>query len=271
MNKKLGIKVLLQNPFAIIMDGVRAQEQGYFKRKTLATYGSTQLPTLDLLDLFPSFNETIDPYSFLSGTSLPTDLALLKLFARKFDNCAYLEIGSWRGESIANVSEVTTDCTSLTLSKSEMKAFNFSNAMINLHEIFSKHIPTIKKIEQNSRTYDFNKLNKKFDLIFIDGDHSYEGILNDTQKIFSLRKNDQSIIVWHDYSFDTEKVRYSTLKAILDGIPSDKHHNLYHISNTMCAAYIENMNLPTSFPGMPSYPTKKFSIKISAEKLSKTS
>lgn len=38
-------------------------------------------------------------------------------------------------------------------------------------------------------------------------------------KSISASENGKSIIVWHDYGFDPEGVRYSTLKAILDGIP----------------------------------------------------
>ena len=35
------------------------------------------LPVIDLLDMFPNFSETVVPYSFLEGTSLPIDLAVL--------------------------------------------------------------------------------------------------------------------------------------------------------------------------------------------------
>ncbi len=267
MNKKLGLKVLIQNPFAVIMEGVRVRQQEYFKKKAIREYNIEQFPTVDLLDLFQNLNENIDTYSFLAGTSLITDLILLKSFAKKFQNCAYLEIGSWRGESLVNICDVTDDCTSLTLSEAEMKALNFSNEFIKVHGIFSNHIKTMKKIEHNSQTFDFTQLNKKFDLIFIDGDHSYEGILNDTQKVFPLRKNGKSIIVWHDYGFDPEGVRYSTLKAILDGIPKNNHKNLYHVSNTMCAVYIEDLNIPTIYTRFPSYPNKRFALKVVAERL----
>ena len=266
MNKKLGLKVLFQNPIAVLLEGVRVREQHYFKKKIISEYDIEQLPTIDILDLFPNLNESIDSYSFLNGTSLITDLILLKSLAKKFENCAYLEIGSWRGESLVNVSNVTKDCTSLTLSGDEMKSLNFSDEFIKVHGVFSDKIETITKIEQNSQNFDFNQLNKVFDLIFIDGDHSYEGVLNDSRKVFPLRKNNKSIIVWHDYGFHTENVRYTTLKAILDGIPRDKHKNLFHISNTMCAVYIENINLSTHQAKFPSYPNKSFSLKVKGKK-----
>lgn len=268
MNKKLGWKVLLQNPIAVLMDGVRAREQAYFKKKLISQYNMEQLPSIDILDLFPNLEEEIDSYSFLSGTSLVTDLILLKSLAKRTKRCAYLEIGSFRGESLVNVSNVTEDCTSVTLSADEMRQLNFGEEFIKVHGTFSDHIDTIKRIEANSHTYDFNQLNKKFDLIFVDGDHSYEGVLNDTRKVFPLRKSNNSVIVWHDYGFHTENTRYTTLKAILDGVPKKKHNNLYHVSNTMCAVYIENLELPTQVTKFPTFPNKKFSLKIRAIKRS---
>ena len=267
MDKKEGLKILLQNPIAVLKEGIRIQEQSFYKKKLMSVYKIQQLPTIDLLDLFANLDENIDSYSFLTGTSLVTDLILLKSLARKFANCAYLEIGSWRGESLINVSNVTSDCTSITLSEEEMREMNVHEDFIKVHGVFSEKVKTIKKIEHNSQTYDFKKLNKKFDLVFIDGDHTYKGVLSDTRKVFPLRKNKSSIIVWHDYGFNTEHVRYTTLKGILDGIPKDKHKNLYHISNTMCAIYMEDMNFTTQFTQFPSYPNKMFTLKVVAKKL----
>jgi hypothetical protein len=125
----------------------------------------------------------------------------------------------------------------------------------------------LKTIKHNSQTYDFDQLNKKFDLIFIDGDHSYEGVLTDTINSFKIRKDKSSIIVWHDYGNSPEKVRHSVLAAILDGVPREFHKNLYHVSNTLCAVYIENRKFDTSFTKFPTYPNKVFSIRVSAEKI----
>ena len=123
------LKSLITNPKEIITLGyqsmVRKQHHINYEKNILGKYAISQLPTIDLLDMFPDFHEKTDHYSFLTDTSLITDILLLKSLAKKFKDCSYLEIGSLRGESLACVADVAKDCTSITLSDEEMKAFNF--------------------------------------------------------------------------------------------------------------------------------------------------
>ena len=256
------MKLIFNKPGKVLNSGIMAQQDDLFKRQIGIDYNMEKLPTIDLLDLFPNLEGKIDCYSFLEGTSLITDILLLKKFASQFDSCKYLEIGSWRGESIANISENAAHCTTINLPKEEMINMNFKKEFIDLHGFFSKNLKNVRGIMHNSKTFNFNELDHDYNLIFIDGDHSYEGVLNDTKKTFNLRKDDKSIIVWHDYGYSPERVRFSTLKAILDGVPASNHKNLYHVSNTLCAVYIENCNLPTYFTEFPSTPNKKFSLTI---------
>jgi len=72
-------------------------------------------------------------------------------------------------------------------------------------------------------------------LIFIDGDHHSESIASDTANAFKLLKDENSVIVWHDYGIGTETVRWNVLAGILEGCPADKRNKLYHASNTICA------------------------------------
>lgn len=267
MGKLKNIKQFLKHPIDTLRHKLNAQEELQLRKLLIQDYKIDQLRTLDLLELFSEFEENLTTYSFLDGTSLITDIMLLKKLAKNYPACNYLEIGSWRGESIVNVSEVANHCTSISLSPVEMERMNLSKEFINVHGIFSKNAKNVSEIFHNSRTFDFNKLEQRFDLIFIDGDHSYEGVLNDTKKTFNLRKDSTSIIVWHDYGYSTETVRHSVLKAIMDGVPVEKHHNLYHVSNTMCAIYIENASLSYYSTKFPTFPNKKFSIQLKTIKI----
>jgi len=266
MKKTELIGLFLKNPLSILKKGLLSQYEAQFKKDLQSKYKISQLPTIDLLDLFDDFEEELTAYSFLDGTSLITDIILLKKLAKKYPNCNYLEIGSWRGESLKNISEVAQHCTSLTLSPAEMKSLGWSQGFVDVHAVFSKGLKNVTELLHNSRTFDFSKIGP-FDLIFIDGDHTYEGVLNDTKKTFDLRKSSSSVIVWHDYGYSTEIVRASVLKAILDGVPAEKHKNLYHVSNTLCAIYIEDGNFNTYQTKFPTYPNKTFSVKLKTSRI----
>jgi predicted O-methyltransferase YrrM len=261
------LRLLLRYPRTIIFNGINSLNEELFRSRIKEKYGLEQLPTVDITEIIPDFQEELSTYSFLEGTSLITDIILLKSLARGHRNCHYLEIGSWRGESIINVSEIAESCISITLSEDELRQKNFSEDVIRVHGVYSKNAKNIRTIKHNSYTYDFTKLKERFDLIFIDGDHSYIGVLSDTKKVFNLRKSSDSVIVWHDYGYSTESVKPSVLAAILDGIPVDKHNNLYHVSNTMCAVYIENQKFKTYHTKFPTYPDKKFSVKVMVHKI----
>lgn len=224
------------------------------------------LSVIDLLDLLPGFNTEISPYTFLNGTSTTIDIAVLKAIAASFKDCSYLEIGSWRGESLSNISEVAKECVSISLSDKEMREMGFPEKMIGVQRLFSKEKKNIEYIEHNSMTFDFSKLNKKFDLIFVDGDHEYPAVKSDTMNAFKLLKDEKSMIVWHDYGTAFETICWPVMAGILDGAPAEKRKNIYHLSNTLCAVYTTK-NIKTSRLEYPTIPNKNFRVKISAEKI----
>lgn len=210
--------------------------------------GFPQLPELTLTDLFGRMDESISPFLFTDGGSLPTDLALLKGLARQVENCRYFEIGTWRGESVANISTVALECYTMDLPDEEKRSIGMSENYIAQHAILSKHLRNVTHLKANSNSFEFKSLNKKFDLIFIDGDHHYKGVLNDTKKAFTHLINEKSVIVWHDYAYNPEKVRYEVFAAILDGLPPTVHKNVYHIANTLCAVYFPQTMVPGTAP-----------------------
>lgn len=223
------------------------------------------LPTLDMLDLLPDLTETIKNYTYLDGTSRVTDIIVLKALAKKFDNCQYLEIGSFRGESLVNVAEVANACVSISLSDKEMVDAGFG-AQVKLQRFFSKDLKNVLHIHHNSLTYDFSQLNKKFDLIFIDGDHSYTAVKKDTENAFKLLKDNNSIIVWHDCGRSYNLENWNTIAAMIDGAPKENRNKIYHISNTISSIFT-NQQFSTGFPKALDLPNKTFTINLSAHKI----
>ena len=258
------IKIVMKNPRVL---GYVYEHDDPTKNYVVKRYGlKNGLPTIDFLDILPEFEETITHYTALSHGSTISDYALLKGLARKFKECRYLEIGTWFGESIVNIASVAIECTSISLSEKELQQQGATKEEISVQRIFSKNLSNIKHIEHNSQTFDFSSIGK-FDLIFIDSDHSYEGVKKDTKNVFKVLKNDNSIIVWHDYSNLTgNTIKWGVFAGILDGCPKENLQNLYHVSNTMCAIYMNKKLIGTDIPSQ--IPNKTFTINISSKKFS---
>lgn len=263
--KKLlkAIQLILQQPALLnkVLD-----DEDVNKREVVASYNLPEgLKSVDILDLLPDFNETVAPYCSVDGGSTPLDLALLKALTKSIPNCNYMEIGTWMGESVANVASVANTCTTVNLPDAEMQKMGLNKDYIGLHRFFSKNLPNVLHVQANSQTFDFSSLNQKFDLIFIDGDHHYQSVKNDTANAFKLLKDENSIIVWHDYGLNPSHVRWDVLRGILDGTPTEKQPFLYRVSNTLCAIYTQKQ-LRSFYPTPFANPNKSFTIQINAQK-----
>ena len=225
------ISSLFRNPSNVLR--VINAEEKHRKRVKKKFNLDAGLPVVSISDLLGIVDEVVQPYSFLDGTSLPMDLVLLKGLSKKIPGCNYLEIGTWRGESVANVASVATACVTINLPDDKMREMGLSEAYIEIHRHYSSGLPNVRHIQADSRAFDFSSLGQKFDLIFIDGDHRYEGVCSDTSRMLPLLKDENSVLVWHDYAFDPERPRMEVLDAILNTVPDDLHKCLYHVSNTL--------------------------------------
>ena len=256
MNKfRKGLKALKQivkRPY--LLNLVLNSEEG-FRNEVVRKYAlGNGLPLLQLGELFPDFSETVAPYAYLSGATMPIDIALLKAVARRQGVKSYFEIGTWRGESVANVASVVPHCVTLNLSREDVIALTGDERYAEAHASFSKNLPNVTHLQGNSQTFDFSPFRGQFDMVFIDGDHHYEAVLKDTRNAFDLLRDEQSVIVWHDYGYDPETIRWSVLQAIWEGTPAEKRPNLYHVANTMCALFIPGRLkagklIPNEIPG----------------------
>ena len=94
----------------------------------------------------------------------------------------------------------------------------------------------IKIIFQNSLDFNEKNLEKKMDLIFIDGGHTYTVVKNDTEKSFSMLSN-KGIILWHDYA--PGKKSSKDIVKYLGEISKTK--NIFHIENTSICYFQNNI------------------------------
>ena len=262
--KKLikAILLIIKNPALLnnVLDDADVNKQEAIKKYNLPL----GLKTIDITHLLPGFNETIEPYSSLDGGSTVVDLALLKGLAKSKTDCMYFEIGTWRGESAAIVASAAKQCITLNLPDEAMLHMGMNKKYVESHRYFSKDLKNVTHIQANSQTFDYSNLNQKFDLIFIDGDHHYESVKNDTANAFKLLKDDQSIVVWHDYGNNPTDIRWDVFRGIMDGTPKEKRSCLYRVSNTLCAIYT-TQDIKAEYSEPYSKPDKFFSVTLKSK------
>ena len=211
------------------------------------------LPGVDMDQLIGPGTIALGPMTFLDGGSLPTDMMLLAGLAERIDKCAYFEIGTWRGESVSTVSPRALSCHTLCLSDEEMRLMGMHPRTIESHMLFSKGLKNVTHLRGDSMSFAFGQLQKKFDLIFIDGDHHYDFVKSDTEKVFRHLVHEKSIVVWHDYGFHPDQVRYEVMAALLDGVGPERAALVYHVVNTKSAIFTGKKmdSTPADFPVVP--------------------
>ncbi len=257
LNKAIGR--IIKHPYLL---NLVLQDESSNKEEVFRKYGLQDgLPVVEINDLVNDFEETAKPYAYLSGATTPIDIALLRALAKRYEVKDYFEIGTWRGESVANMAQVVPHCASFNLPKEEIVKLTGNQQYAELHGFFSKDLRNVEHLYGDSLTFNFGPHLGKYDMIFVDGDHHYESVKKDTETAFELLKGERSIIVWHDYGLDPETIRWDVMCAILDGAPAEKRMHIYHVSNTLCAVYLPD-DLPTHKLVPYETPHKYFEINI---------
>ena len=90
----------------------------------------------------------------------------------------------------------------------------------------------------DSKEFNFKSIKESIDLYFIDADHSYTGVYNDTKNVFDSKKED-SFVIWHDFKVTSWKYCGIAAPAVKE-VLGEKFKNVYLVDNrqNMCGIYI---------------------------------
>ena len=253
-----GLLAILRQPSLL---NVVLEHSDHYKKMASTAGFDRGLPLIPFESLVPS-PTTVHPLAGLDGGSLPTDLALLRALAGRFQAKTYFEIGTWRGESVSNVAAIVPECHTLNLPVDALNSLGLPSSYIDQHGFFSRSNPRIRQHWGDSRHFAFNELQATFDLLFVDGDHHFDMVKNDTQQVVQHLYHEKSLIVWHDYAHHPEKIRWEVLAGILAGLPADLHNRLYHVSHTKCAVLLPESGLSDQYLTWPASPSLTFSMDL---------
>ncbi|MCO6494530.1 MAG: class I SAM-dependent methyltransferase [Bacteroidetes bacterium] len=260
------LKTIISNPKTLLR--VLNPNDDEAKETVIKKYNLPNgLPIVLLQDFITNPEHQVSPYFFLEGGSLPTDLFLLAQLAQRPEVKTYFEIGTWRGESVMNVAPFVDKAFTMNLSNEELQRRGANPEYIRQSGmLLPKEQSKIIQLYGDSLHFDFSEWSRKCDLIFVDGDHHYSNVVSDSTNALAMRRDENSIIVWHDYGYSPEEIRWEILQAILDAVPANEHKHLYHVANTKCVIYTKKQ-LNAKYHPRPTKPESVFEIGLKIKKL----
>jgi Methyltransferase domain len=147
-----------------------------------------------------------------NGSMGVLDLATVVGLTRAADPRAVFEIGTFLGSSAYNFALNTApDCRIFTL---DLPRAGADYTVLPIEAIERQYIdkkapdlrfkgtPIEAKITQlhgDSATFDFSPYAGRMDLVFVDGSHSYDYVMNDARIAVKLLRNGKGLILFHDY------------------------------------------------------------------------
>lgn len=84
---------------------------------------------------------------------------------------------------------------------------------------------------------------EKFDLIFVDGSHTFDDALADSRIALQI-VSPGGFIVWHDYRRNIPVTHRIRVPEALDRLVAETGCDVYHVSGTTCAIYSPTPILP---------------------------
>jgi predicted O-methyltransferase YrrM len=199
----------------------------------------SRVRTLYLAEIFSGIEDVAVPIGVINEeTGLPNKVDMLYVcaIAKYLQSAKIFEFGTYMGRTTFYLAQTTPECFVHTLNLPVALSGEYAPYIgaywerrgkpSNIHQLFS-----------NSRELDVESLRGQMDLVFIDGDHSFEMVENDTRKALALLKPG-GMVVWHDYAAKTPGV-YNFIERF------SLERSVFHIKNTALAVYRDGIDAMT--------------------------
>jgi len=142
---------------------------------------------------------------------------MLTEYCNRIDKPRILEIGVFKGDFLEYL---VTSCRTASIDAVDLFEgiscsgdvdgnnvvyYDIGMSYLELVEKY-REMPSVKVHKSNSISFLQNKEDNTYDIIYIDGDHSYNGVKQDLINAFSKIKNG-GYIMGHDYEMNMEKAK----------------------------------------------------------------
>jgi predicted O-methyltransferase YrrM len=177
---------------------------------------------------------------FQDGNISPYELECICSIVKYAQPKRIFEIGTFNGKTSLNMAAnsspdshvYTLDLPKSEITKTKLRIKSGERAFIDKEQSGTQFIGTpyekmITQIYSDSAKYDYSILANTIDLVFIDGSHAYEYVVNDTEAALKLLRNGKGIILWHDYGWA------EVIKALNEYYKNDtRFKNMINIKDT---------------------------------------
>jgi hypothetical protein len=180
---------------------------------------------------------------------------MLKHYSNSMNQPKLLEIGVFRGDfldylvSECNYSSIdAVDLFQGIVGSGDADGNNFQHydlerSYIELLDKY-KNNENIQIHKANSITFLQNVEDNYYDIIYIDGDHSYTGVKNDLENAYKKIKN-KGYIIGHDYEMNMEKAKTAYdfgVKGAVDEFCINYNQNIVSKAYDGCVSFCININ-----------------------------
>lgn len=198
--------------------------------------GRLKLPVVGVETLSPESGSVIFPvfHPLLAGEDSPLlDMLFLLNLARGRKAGRILEIGTYRARTTC---ALHLNCPEATIVSYDIQVLDspYRRALLNVPNVQLRHASFVASA-------DALRQEPPFDLIFVDGSHTFENAIADSRLALELLAP-AGIIVWHDYrrnDYYTKELRVpEALEIIRRTVP------VFAVADTMCAVHCQSPSLP---------------------------
>jgi len=173
------------------------------------------LPLVSIEEITENITPEVILNEFEDGNISNYEIECICRITKKYSPAAIFEIGTFNGRTSLNMAAnigleskiYTLDLPQKHISNTKLRIKSGEKKFINKKISGTQFIgtPYEKKIIQiyaDSAKYNYSQFLNTIDLVFIDGSHSYEYVINDTKMAMKLLRNGKGIIIWHDYGWN---------------------------------------------------------------------
>lgn len=191
--------------------------------------------------------EIVEPI-WQRGNITYLELLIINLLVKEFNPQNILEIGTFNGRTTLNLaanSSSDAKVYTIDIPKTVSPALSlapdseqFIDKEVIGERFLNKDTSKIVQLYGDTATFDFSPYFNKMDMVFIDGAHSFEYVMNDSKIALKLLRDGRGLILWHDYN--TSPDHRGVAKAIHKLQSENPKFRMFHIKNTSLA--ILNLN-----------------------------